>query len=159
MDTLRMARWVAPLVLATGLGVAAIVPKPAHAQEDQWTRVIVDIADVVVRGGQPYYRYGGYRDADRLVVGRDRYGRPVYYRIVDRRDRDRYAYRHHDRDDWDDEQGDDDDQGHRHHRRHVYRPAYPAYGYGDPTARRVTCKKYGNCTVTYYEPGYPRYRP
>jgi hypothetical protein len=148
MDTLRMARWVAPLVLATGFA-AAIVPKTAHAQEDQGTRVIVDIADVVVRGGQPYYRYGGYRDADRLVVGRDRYGRPVYYRIVDRRDwRDRDRDRH-----------DPDRYAYRHHRRHVYRPAYPAYGYGDPTARRVTCNKYGNCTVTYYEPGYPRYRP
>ena len=71
MDTLRMARWVAPLVLATGLTIAALVPNPAHAQDDRRVRVIVDAADVVVRGGQPYYRYGGYRDSDRIVIGRD----------------------------------------------------------------------------------------
>lgn len=141
METLRRARWVAPLVLATGLTVAALVPNPAHAQDDQRVRVIVDAADVVVRGGQPYYRYGGYRDSDRIVIGRDRYGRPIYYRIVDRRD-----WRDRDR---------DDRYGHR---RHYRRPAYPAYGH-DPTARRVTCNNVGNCTVTYYDPRFDRYRP
>ena len=44
--------------------------------------MLVDVADVVLRGGQPYYRYGDYGYDDRLIVGRDRYGRPVYYRIV-----------------------------------------------------------------------------
>ena len=155
MDTLRKARWLAPLVLATGLGVAALIPKPAHAQDDQWVRVIVDAADVVLRGGQPYYRYGGYRDSDRILVGRDRYGRPVYYRVVDR-NHDRYSYRRHDRDDDEDWDDDDDDQGDRHHRRH-YRAVYPAYTDDyNPTARRVTCNKSGNCTVTWYD---PRYRP
>ena len=154
MDTLRKARWLAPLALATGLGIATLIPKPAHAQDDQWVRVIVDAADVVLRGGQPYYRYGDYRDSDRIIVGRDRYGRPLYYRVVDRGDR--YAYRRHDRDDDEDWDGDDDDQGDRHHRRH-YRAAYPAYTDDyNPTARRVTCNKYGNCTVTWYD---PRYRP
>ena len=142
MDTLRKARWLAPLALATACGVAGLVPKPAHAQDAQWMRVTVDAADVVVRGGQPYYRYGGYRDSDRIIVGRDRDGRPVYYRIVDLRDwRDRDQNRYGDR---------------RHHRRH-YRAAWPAYTDDyNPTARRVTCNKYGNCTVTWYD---PRYRP
>lgn len=35
-----------------------------------------------MRGGQPYYRHGNYSQNDRLVVQRDRYGRPVYYRMA-----------------------------------------------------------------------------
>ena len=146
MDTLRMKRWVAPLALAMGLSIAAFVPKPAQAQDDARVRVLVDIGDVVLRDGRPYYGYGGYRDADRLIVGRDRYGRPIYYRVVDRRDwrgRDRY----------------DDDRY-----RYVHRYRYPAYGYDDryapgiSTARRVKCNKHGNCEVSYYDAHYDRRR-
>lgn len=79
-------RWFASVALAASLGMAALAPLPAHAQNDAlaMTRVLVDIADVVVNGGVPYYRYGHYRPADRLVVERDYYGRPVYYRMVPR---------------------------------------------------------------------------
>lgn len=77
-----LSRWLAPAVLAAGLGAGALVPAPARAQDDL-TRVLVDIADVVIRGGQPYYRYGNnYGYDDRLIVQRDRYGRPIYYRNV-----------------------------------------------------------------------------
>ena len=123
---ITLSRWMAPAVLAAGLSFGAAVP--AHAQDNTWTRVLVDAADVALRGGQPYYRYGDYRDADRLVVVRDRYGRPVYYRLV-RVDRGRVTY-----------------------------PYYGNAYYRDPdyanTARRVTCSHSGNCTVTYYDPRY-----
>ncbi|HEY0506350.1 MAG TPA: hypothetical protein VGD42_22940 [Lysobacter sp.] len=73
-------RWVAPVVLAAGLGAAALVPTPARADDD-WARVIVDVADVIYHSGYPYYRYDrGYRD--RLVVVHDYRGRPTYYRRV-----------------------------------------------------------------------------
>jgi hypothetical protein len=80
-----LSRWLAPAVLATGLGVAGFAPTAAHAQSgDELVRVIVDVADVIMRGGQPYYRNGHHGYDDRLVVVRDRYGRPVYYRQVPR---------------------------------------------------------------------------
>ncbi len=139
-----LSKYIAPAVFAAGFAFTALLPKPALAQDDGLTRVIVDVADVVLRSGQPYYRYGNYRDQDRLVVGRDRYGRPVYYRVVDRR--------------WNDDQ-----------RRHSYRPYNPPiYNpliYNPPiylgndydrTARRVKCNGRGNCTVTYYDPQYDR---
>ena len=64
---------------------AALSPAPAHAGDgDDLVRVLVDVADVVLRGGIPYYRHGDYGYDDRLIVGRDRYGRPVYYRNVPR---------------------------------------------------------------------------
>ena len=72
-----IARWIAPLALAFGLGAASLMPAPARASDDL-VRVIVDAADVILRGGAPHYRHGGYDD--RLIVERDRYGRPVYYR-------------------------------------------------------------------------------
>ncbi len=73
-----LSRWIAPVVLAAGLGAAAMAPTPARA--DDWGRVIVSVADVIYHGGYPYYRYDrGYRD--RLVVVHDR-GRPTYYRRV-----------------------------------------------------------------------------
>ncbi len=74
-----LSRWLVPAVLAAGLGFGAMTPAPAQAQ-DSLTRVLVDIADVVFNGGVPYYRYGNYGYNDRLIVSRDRYGRPVYYR-------------------------------------------------------------------------------
>ena len=81
---LRAARWAAPAVLATALGLGAVAaPGPVRAQ-DSLSRVLVDVADVVLRGGQPYYRYGNYGPNDRLVAGRDRYGRTVFYRVSGR---------------------------------------------------------------------------
>jgi hypothetical protein len=80
-----VSRWIAPAVLAAGLGMAAMSPTTAHAQVgDNLVRVVVDVADVVLRSGTPYYRNGGYGYDDRLIMERDRYGRPVYYREVAR---------------------------------------------------------------------------
>ena len=77
-----LTRWLASTALAASLGMATLaVPAPAHAQDDL-TRVIVDVADVIFRGGYPYYRYGDSGYDDRLMVDRDRYGRPVYYRYA-----------------------------------------------------------------------------
>lgn len=129
-----LSRWFAPAALALGLGFgAATVPAPAQAQ-DELTRVLVDIADVVIRGGTPYYRHGNYGYDDRLIVVRDRYGRPVYYRSVPR------------------------------HVQHRSGPPYGnAYGYyrngpgsRNVNARNVKCNKNGKCKVEYYDPRYDR---
>ena len=80
-----LSRMFAPALLAAGLGFGAMVPAPVQAQ-DNLARVLVDIADVVFRSGDPYYRHGNYGYNDRLVMGRDRYGRRVYYRVVPRYD-------------------------------------------------------------------------
>ncbi|MFD0738904.1 hypothetical protein ACFQZQ_06375 [Lysobacter koreensis] len=79
-----LSRWLAPAVLAAGLGVAGLAPAPAQAQSNDLARVIVDVADVMIRGGVPYYRHGNYDHDDRLIVVRDRYGRPTYYRNAPR---------------------------------------------------------------------------
>ena len=77
---MSLTRYLVPVALAASLGVAAIVaPAPAQAQSDDLVRVLVNVADVVLRGNQPYYRYGDYGYNDRLVMQRDRYGNPVYY--------------------------------------------------------------------------------
>jgi hypothetical protein len=76
-----LTRWFAPALLAAGLGLGAMTPAPAQAQ-DSLSRVLVDVADVAFNGGTPYYRYGNYGPDDRLVMSRDAYGRPVYYRQV-----------------------------------------------------------------------------
>ncbi|MGH8078350.1 MAG: hypothetical protein ACREPE_13630 [Lysobacter sp.] len=92
MDT--VSRWLVPAVLAAGLGTVALSPAPAYAQSgDDLVRVLVDVADVVLRGGTPYYRHGDYGYDDRLIVGRDRFGRPVYYRQMPRQFVDDYRYR------------------------------------------------------------------
>jgi len=86
--TTTLSRWLAPVVLAAGFGGMAMMPAPAHAQSgDDLVRVLVDVADVMFRSGTPYYRHGNYDRNDRLIVVRDRYNRPVYYRQV-RRDHD-----------------------------------------------------------------------
>ncbi|RDZ27215.1 hypothetical protein [Lysobacter silvisoli] len=80
-----LTRWLAPAALAAGLGAAALAPATARAQsDDDLARVIVNVADVIMRGNTPYYRYGNYGYDDRLIVVRDRYGRPTYYRNVPR---------------------------------------------------------------------------
>jgi hypothetical protein len=125
-----LSRWLAPAVLAAGLGFGAIVPAPAQAQDDTLTRVLVDIADVVLRGDVPYYRYGDYSYDDRLIVQRDRYGRPVYYRMVPRYQDSRSGP--------------------------PYGNAYGYYQNGPGSGRNVKCNKHGNCSVKYYDSRYDR---
>ncbi|GAB3735396.1 hypothetical protein GCM10028862_19140 [Luteimonas pelagia] len=125
-------RWLAPAVLAAALGVGSLaVPAQAQAQ-DALTRVLVDIADVVLRGGQPYYRHGSYGYDDRLIVERDRYGNPVYYRRVPadhyRRSGPPYGVAH----------------------------GYYRNGPGSRDVRRTKCNKHGKCKVEYYDPRYDR---
>ena len=75
---MSLTKMLAPAVLVAGLGVAAIaVPAPAQAQSDDLVRVLVNVADVVMRGSTPSYRYGDYGYNDRLVMQRDRDGNPV----------------------------------------------------------------------------------
>ncbi|MBN7134824.1 hypothetical protein A7A76_08845 [Lysobacter enzymogenes] len=126
-----LSRWLAPVALAAGLGAAAVA-LPAPARADDLTRVIVDIADVIVRNNTPYWRYGNYGYNDRLVVVHDRWGRPTYYRNVPR-----YVdYR--------------------------YRPAPPPryYAndrrYGDRRYYDRDCNKHGKCRSTYYDARYDR---
>jgi len=144
---MTFSRWFAPAVLAAAFGAAALAPAPAHAQSSyELTRAIVDIADVVFRGSQPYYRYGNYGANDRLIVGRDAYGRPVYYRLV-RGDRyNRYGYDNrydHDR--------------YRGQYRHDAPPYGRANGYYGRTPTQVKCNSHGKCKAEYYDPRYDRH--
>ena len=86
MVLMTSSRWLFTAVLAAGLGLAAMVPTPARASDDL-VRVLVDVADVIYHGGQPYYRYGNHDRYDRVVIVRDRYQRPSYYRYVPRNTR------------------------------------------------------------------------
>lgn len=123
-----LSRWLAPIVLAAGLGGMAMIPAPAHAQSgDDLVRVLVDVADVMFRSGTPYYRHGNYGHDDRLVVVRDRYGRNVYYRQVRR--------------------------GHDNYNRYRNYGQYRSH-----QVRRSNCNKHGKCKVTYYDPRYDRDR-
>ena len=127
---MSLTKMLAPAVLAAGLGMAAIAaPAPAQAQSDDLVRVLVNVADVVLRGDTPYYRHGNYGYNDRLVMQRDRYGNPVYYRYVPRN----ASYR----------------QG----------PPYGnAYGYyrNGPGKADTKCNKKGKCKTTYYDPRHDR---
>lgn len=85
MASLSLTRWLAPAVFAAGLGLAALLPSTAQARDDDLVRVLVGVADVVVNGGHPYYRYGPhYGHENRLVVVYDHHHRPSYYRYVPR---------------------------------------------------------------------------
>ena len=86
-----LSRWLTSFALATALAVAAFAPAPARASDDL-IRLVVDLGDVVIRSGQPYYRNGGYGYNDRLIVERDRYGRPIYYRYAPRAQYNRPPY-------------------------------------------------------------------
>lgn len=149
-----LSRWAVPVVLAAGLGFAAMTPAPVHAQ-DNLTRVLVNLADVVFNNGTPYYRYGDYSNNDRLVVGRDAYGRPVYYRQTPYNgydqgsynqggSYDRYGRRIYD------QYGRRIDYSRYNSQRNAYRNAPPygnAYGYyrNGPGSRGVKCNKHGKC--------------
>ena len=86
MATPILTRWLAPAVFAAGLGLGALTPATAQARDDELVRVLVNVADVVINGGYPYFRYGPHYGYDnRLVVVYDRYRRPTYYRYVPRR--------------------------------------------------------------------------
>lgn len=126
-----LSRWFAPVALAAGLGAAAFAPAPAHA-DDELVRVIVDAADVILRGGDPYYRHGYDQ---RLVVDRDRYGRPVYYRYAPRNNGYRANYR-------------DPRYSHRYDDRRDRRS----------DRRNVRCDSRGRCTAQYYDPRHDRNR-
>lgn len=81
----NLSRWLAPLVIAAGFGSLALAPTTARADSgDELIRVLVDVADVVLLGDQPYYRNGNYGYDNRLTVLRDRHGQPRYYRDVPR---------------------------------------------------------------------------
>jgi hypothetical protein len=127
IDSKGMMRWLGPAVLAAGFVLAALAPAAVKAQDAASTRVLVDVTDVVMRGGQPYYRYGHDGNDDRVFVYRGRDGRPVYYRVV------------------------------RQYRPVYYPYGYGnGIDPRTSTARRVTCNSVGNCTVTYYDPQYDR---
>ncbi len=83
MNNNILSRIIAPAVLAAVLGLAALAPGKAHASDDL-VRVLVNVADVIYHGGHPYYRHGNYGRYDRVVIVRDRYHHPSYYRYVPR---------------------------------------------------------------------------
>ncbi|GAB3348031.1 hypothetical protein [Lysobacter tyrosinilyticus] len=124
-----VTRWLASTALAAGLGLATLAaPTPVQAQSnDDLVRVIVDVADVIFRGGYPYYRYGDYGYNDRLIVQRDRYGRPVYYRYQPR------DYRY----------GPPYGNANGYWKKHSQE-------------RRMSCDHRGRCVTRYYDPRYDR---
>lgn len=132
-----LTRLFAPAALAAALAIASLAPAPVQAQSaGELTRSIVNIADVVFRNQQPYDRYGDYSQNDRLVAGRDQYGRPIYYRQADRRYSDpRYGRT-------------DQRNG----------PPYGnAYGYyGNAPGQRAKCNKHGKCKASFYDARYDR---
>lgn len=127
---MSLTKMLAPAVLAAGMGLAAIAaPAPAQAQSDDLVRVLVNVADVVLRGNTPYYRYGDYGYDDRLTMQRDRYGNPVYYRYVPRE---------------------------AHRQGPPYGKAYGYYRNGPGSNGHTKCNKNGKCKTTYYDPRYDR---
>ena len=124
-----VTRWLASTALAAGLGLATLAPPtPVQAQSnDDLVRVIVNVADVIFRNGYPYYRYGDYGYDDRLIVERDRYGRPVYYRYQPRNYRSGPPY------------------GNAH-----------GYWKKHGQASRMSCDRNGRCVTRYYDPRYDR---
>ena len=81
---------------------------------------------MIVRNNTPYYRYGNFGYADRLIVVNDRWGRPTYYRNAPR-----YVdYR--------------------------YRPAPPPRYYNNNRYYDRDCNRHGKCRVTYYDSRHDR---
>ncbi len=83
MGFFNVSRLTASAVLAAALGLAALAPGKAHASDDL-VRVLVNVADVIYRNQQPYYHDRNYGRYERVVVVRDRYQRPTYYRYAPR---------------------------------------------------------------------------
>ncbi len=136
---MSLSRYFAPAILAASLGLAAVAaPAPAQAQSSDLVRVLVSVADVVMRGNTPYYRNGDYGYNDRLVAQRDQYGRIVYYRNVPR----------------------DQHYGNNQYYGNSQPPYGNAYGYyrNAPVTgnRAVKCNKHGKCKAQYYDPRYDR---
>lgn len=157
---MALSRWFAPAVLAAAFGAASIAPAPVHAQSmDTITRAIVDIADVAFRNGQPYDRSNGYGSNEQLIMRRDAYGRPVYYRVV-RDDRYNNSYGG-----YNNAYG-----GYNNGYNNGYNTGYGrssppygrAYGYYGQAPGQVKCNKHGKCKAQYYDPryanGHDRYR-
>ena len=134
-----LSRWLAPAALAVGLGLGTIAPAQAQSQDDL-IRVLVNVADVVFRGSTPYYRQGDYSNDDRLVVQRDRYGRPVYYRSMPRSQY--YGSNGNNNGYYDN--GYSNNNGYSNGRDH------------DNSSRQVKCNKHGKCKVEYYDSRYDR---
>lgn len=131
---MALSRWLAPATLAAALGAASLAPKPAQAQSmDDLMQVIVNVADVAFRGGQPYYRYGDYGQDDRLIMRRDRYGRPVYYRVVQ-----------------------DGRYNTGYNTGAPYGRAYGYYNNRNAQPSRVKCNPHGKCKAEYYDARYDR---
>ena len=145
---MSLSRFLAPAVLAASLGVAAVAaPSPVQAQSSDLVRVLVSVADVVMRGNTPYVRNSDYGSEDRLIAQRDQYGRVVYYRNVPR---DQYYGNG----------GYGNDGYYANNQR--YRTSQQQYGYGYERAapvtggRQVKCNKHGKCKATFYDPRYDR---
>ena len=126
-----LSRWLAPGVLAAGLGFGAAIPAPAQA-EDDLVHVLVHVADVIVHGGHHYYRHGGYGYGNRLVVRYDPYGHPLYYRTVPRYHGGYYGGSYY----YD-----------------GYRGSPYGYYRDGAVTRSAKCNKHGKCKVTYYDHG------
>lgn len=158
----NLSRYFAPAALAVALGVAALSPAPVRAQSvGELTRTIVNIADVVFRNQQPYYRYGDYSQDDRLVAGRDRYGRTVYYRVNDPRIGDpRYGDPRYSDPRYGDPRYGDPRYGDPRYGQNGPRHGPPygnAYGYyGQAPGQRAKCNKHGKCKAQYYDARYDR---
>lgn len=132
-----LSRWLAPGVLAAGLGFGAAIPSPAQA-EDDLVHVLVHVADVVLHGGFHYYRHGGYGYGNRLVVRYDPYGHPLYYRTVPR-----YYSGHYGGGGYYDDGYYDSYRGRTH-----------GYYRDGAVSRGAKCNKHGKCKVSYYGGGH-----
>jgi hypothetical protein len=153
-----LSRWFAPAVLAAGLGFGAMTPAPVQAQ-DALSRVLVDIADVVINNGTPYYRYGNQGYDDRLIVARDRYGRQVYYRQVPYGYNQRAAYDRYGRRIYD-QYGRRIDYSNRHNGGYRSSPPYGnAYGYygNSHGSRDYKCNKHGKCKSRSHDSRHDRH--
>lgn len=139
----RMSHWLAPVVFGVAVAGASLMPAPAHAQSGDLVRLLVGIGDVTFRGGHPYYRHhNSYGYNDRLVVVRDRYGRPAYYRNAPRTG---YGVGY----------------GSGYNSGYGYNTGYgfnngARYGYGQPRQQQTRCDSRGRCVTQYYDSRYDR---
>ena len=148
---MSLSRYFAPAILAASLGLASVAaPAPAQAQSSDLVRVLVSVADVVMRGNTPYYRNGDYGYDDRLIAQRDQYGRVVYYRNVP-------GSQYHGNNQ---QYGSNQYYGSNQHYGNNQPPYGNAYGYyrNAPVtgSRAVKCNKHGKCKTQYYDPRYDR---